>query len=944
MPPAQWARIDACLDQLLALPEGARPAAIARMAAGDAAIACELTALAAELTADSPIDLAAPDAWLDRSAAELLLVPAAAEPAPVLPWGTQLGAWRLLELLGRGGMGEVYRAERNDGAFNQPAAIKLMRVDAAASAARFQAERQIVARLDHPGIARLLDGGVASDGRPFMVMELVRGRSITDWCREQRATLEQRLALFVEVCDAVAFAHRNLIVHRDLKPANVLVTDEGRPKLLDFGVARLLDAPAGEATRELRLTPGYAAPEQLDGSPITTATDVYNLGLLLHELLTGQPAFAVQHLSLASAMQQVLTQDALPPSRVARALAAPPVAPARLAGDLDAIVAKALRKAAEQRYASVDALRTDTERWQQHLPVLARSGNWRYVALRTLRRHRVVAAAALIVMAVSISGIAAVAWQARLASDEADRANAVKAFLLQVFAASDPRIAADRPRGQVTARELLDAATPRIDAEFARSPELHIELLGAIAKLYRELGETARYAALQAQRLALAQRWPGRHTPAEVEVWLNRAGDALLASDPATARQHLAVADLLLKSGHLDDTVQRANWWVSTGQACAKDHFDEREQAYDRALALFRRVKPNDAGVATALSEKGLVAYDRDDSQAALINFRLALQAHDRADHPDDAETQTIWGNLGQTLLNLGQYDEAAAAFGQAAELAHRTYGEHHADYWIPAAQHARLLHLNGQRDAALQAFDRLLRLMPDPPTTSEHWEAMTNYFECLAAQGDAAAALPGAEAAERFFTLRPLAPNSLRRIRLKLGDMYAQLGRTDDARRALGQAFAEYTALEGPERQTRMAATERWARFLLTQRETAQARTLFDAVLAAGNSRFLAHAALARAGLARVALAEHDLPVAARQSAAAQQDWTAVRGFRDVRMGVYIDRVRARVLLADGDTQGAATLAGAALQASRRYDSPNAESIADAQELLAQARQAPNR
>ena len=381
---SSWARTDAALDELIALPAAQRGAAIARIAGADAGFALELQSLAAQLDGD--------DELLDRPAADMLAGTAAAPGAPAAPRsltpGTRLGPWRTDTLLGRGGMGEVYRAARADGQFEQQVAIKLMRLDAVTQAARFRAERQIVARLDHPGIARLLDGDVSADGRPYMVMELVVGHHLIDWCAANAPTLAQRLALFIEVCDAVAYAHRNLVVHRDLKPANVLVTAEGRVKLLDFGIARLLDAPSGEATQELLLTPGYASPEQLSGGAITTAADVHALGLLLHELLCGAPAYAVGKLPLAAAMQQVITQTALAPSRVARELPSPPVPPAQLTGDLDAIVAKALRKEPEQRYASADEMRADVERYRRHEPVLARRGNWRYVAGRMLRRNR----------------------------------------------------------------------------------------------------------------------------------------------------------------------------------------------------------------------------------------------------------------------------------------------------------------------------------------------------------------------------------------------------------------------------------------------------------------------------------------------------------------------------------------------------------------------------
>ena len=466
---ADWARLDAALDVLLGLPAEQRDAAITRLAGDDAAMARTLRSMAAGLDGE--------DALLDQPAAQLLFS-APAIVAGLAP-GTRLGPWRIALPIDRGGMGEVYRAERADGQFEQRVAIKLMRADAPQLLARFQAERQIVARLDHPGIARLLDGDVSPDGRPYMVMELVQGQQLMDWCREQACPLERRLELFDAICDAVAYAHRNLVVHRDIKPANVLVGADGRPKLLDFGIARLLDGPVGNATQESLLTPGYAAPEQLSGGPITTAADVYALGLLLHELLCGRPARAVQGLSLAAAMHQVLHADVQAPSRVARSEPAPPVPAQRIAGDLDAIVAKALRPEPEQRYLSVDALRADLERHRLHLPVQARRGSWSYVALRALRRHRGSAIAGALVLLVLLVGTAGVAWQAKVAREEAQRATSIQNFLLSLFRANTPEIARGR---ELSAKDLLAGGAKRLDDDLRSQPL-------ALAKLHTELGD-----------------------------------------------------------------------------------------------------------------------------------------------------------------------------------------------------------------------------------------------------------------------------------------------------------------------------------------------------------------------------------------------------------------------------------------------------------------------
>jgi serine/threonine protein kinase len=248
-----------------------------------------------------------------------------------LPPGTRLGAWQVQRPIGRGGTGEVYVAGRADGVFRQRAALKLLQHGAVSEAFRFQSEREILARLEHPGIARLLDGGVYRDGRPYMVMEYVEGTSLTEYCESARLGLAGRLRLFMQVCEVVSYAHRSLVVHRDLKPRNILVTQEGRVKLLDFGVAKLLDAIALASTEKTSapLTPDYAAPEQLTGGTITTATDVYALGVLLFELLTSRRPFKPTDMPVAQAVRAVLHDVAPMPSRAARSSAATAV-PARL--------------------------------------------------------------------------------------------------------------------------------------------------------------------------------------------------------------------------------------------------------------------------------------------------------------------------------------------------------------------------------------------------------------------------------------------------------------------------------------------------------------------------------------------------------------------------------------------------------------------------------------
>jgi serine/threonine protein kinase len=408
-----WEVVEAALDALLALPPGERPAALDRIAAGNAAVCRELESLLQFVDGE--------DAVLDRPPGGSS--GAAGSIAP----GTRIGAYRVLRLIGRGGMGEVYLAERADGQYQQQVALKLIRREIADQSARFQLERQTLARLDHPGIARLLDGGVTEDGRPYMVMELVTGRDLISWCRERHCSLEERLRLFIDVCTALEYAHRNLVVHRDLKPANVVVTKDGVIKLLDFGIAKLLAPPGDDTppehppTENAPLTLSYAAPEQISHGAITTATDVYALGMLLFELLTGARPWNFNELSLAAGIDKVLRE--MPPamSDFAQARGDSPVAPRLLQGDLDVIAAKALRKEPERRYESVSTLRGDLERSCRHEPVTARDGAKLYAVGRFLRRYRMLVASLGVAVLALLGGTAATLWQANAARLEARR-------------------------------------------------------------------------------------------------------------------------------------------------------------------------------------------------------------------------------------------------------------------------------------------------------------------------------------------------------------------------------------------------------------------------------------------------------------------------------------------------------------------------------------------
>jgi len=393
--------------------------------------------------------------------------------------------YRLIRRLSQGGMGIVYLAERIDGEIRQRVALKLLHVSDTPDEVltrRFATEQQILSRLNHPNIAHLIDAGVTAEGRPFMATEFVDGQTIDAWCRDRRSSLVQRLQLFLKVCDAVDYAHRHMVIHRDLKPANILVSANGEPKLLDFGIARLVDGPEArnedDETAGRGLTLSYASPEQIEGEGLSTATDVYSLGVVLYELLTGTSPFS-HHEDAVNVRSAVLAGIFEPPSRLERK----PVK--RISQDLEAIVFKAMRVDPELRYESARSLAEDVRRLLEHRPVIARRGHAFYRAGRFLRRHRLgVAVAALVVVLLAgflvdrESQLQRIAW-------ERDRAEAVTEFINQLFAGADSLPS----RGnEVTVREILDLGTEQLQAAHDYSPAQLGSMYLAIGRAYNGLG------------------------------------------------------------------------------------------------------------------------------------------------------------------------------------------------------------------------------------------------------------------------------------------------------------------------------------------------------------------------------------------------------------------------------------------------------------------------
>lgn len=482
---AAWQRINELWDELLNLPDAERDQRLGQLDC-DETTRGELRKLLAATRKSA--------AFLEHTPA-----PRVQASADSLAAGSVIDKYRIDALIARGGMGEVYRAQRADGHFEKPVAFKLAQREMAFDGRRFHNERQILANLEHPGIARLIDGGLTDAGLPYMVMELVEGEDILSYCARHRLVLEQRLALFGQVCAAVAFAHRHLVVHRDLKPSNILVAANGSVKLLDFGIAKLLGANAtaeGQPTLSL-MTPDYAAPEQLEGKAPTTATDVYALGVLLFHMLSGRAPWNLRELPLPAALQRLLHAAPKPLSEAAADNADAPISAKLLRGDLDAVVAKALRPEPESRYASAAELWHDVQAYLAHQPVLARGDARGYLVRRFLRRNRLWAGAAAAVFAALLAGLAGTLWQAQQARAtarqaelerdrafaEAARAQSVVDYLDLMFGSA----AAQAGGRSISAKEMLDASAEQLAKRFADKPAEKARVLKVLGDLYLTL-------------------------------------------------------------------------------------------------------------------------------------------------------------------------------------------------------------------------------------------------------------------------------------------------------------------------------------------------------------------------------------------------------------------------------------------------------------------------
>jgi eukaryotic-like serine/threonine-protein kinase len=756
IPRARWQQIQSLFEQLIDEGTGDRTARLASACGDDMELRSSVESL---LESDARREDALSHAI--GEAAESLL-----EDHRDRLIGTRVGPYRVVSILGHGGMSTVYRAERDDSQYQQTVAIKVLQHATLHPRlrSRLHSERHILATLDHPSIARLIDSGDLEDGTPYLVMEHVDGESIDSYCDSRTLFVRERLELFVKVCAAVQYAHRNLVVHRDIKASNIFVTAEGAPKLLDFGIAKLLAPESLSHTlpvtrlQERILTPENAAPEQVLGRPITTATDIYALGVLLYQLLTGRSPYRLLSYSQLQLERAICMDDPARPSQMVisklsgekdadrsrfsdRRGLSPQRLRARLSGDLDAIVAMAMRKEPDRRYPSVETLADDINRHLLGQPVRARQGDWRYNAAKFLRRHLLgVAAVAAAFLALALfAGV--MFWEnhrIELARDataqERDRAQQVSAFLVDVFSQADPFNAQGK---EPTAKDLLDRGAERISGNLGLQPEVRAQLLESIGLAYRRQGLSERAIPLFEQAVAI-RRQERPLNNGHVAVALANLARALTdAGHLISAEAYLDQAVILSESGGDAQAVQTADILVQFGSFAMDAKSDPARAArlFGKALNIYRATIGNqNLQVASTLNGLAGATLWMDDYALAERYQREALdifQATVSRNYPDNA---VALATLGYILTQREKYTEAEQVLNEALQIERNVFGVDNPRIAQIESDLGVLYDREGDMTRAIAATQNALKITRDRRGSSHymvgyHLDALANLY-----------------------------------------------------------------------------------------------------------------------------------------------------------------------------------------------------------------------
>lgn len=826
----RWQQIERVFAEVAERPGAEQTAVLERACGGDAALARQVQQL---------LD--------DRRASERYLASLAVRSGiPLVDAdellhcaGRRIGAYRLVRVLGRGGMGVVYLAERADAQFDKRVALKLLPLGLVSAPAveRFHRERQILASLEHPNIARLLDGGITEEGTPYYVMEYVKGVPLDAYCRDNKLSLDRRLHLFTKVCEAVGAAHRQLVVHRDLKPSNVLVTDDGEPKLMDFGVAKLLDGE-GNAQQTVTsldrrpLTPAYAAPEMLLGEPVTTACDVYSLGVMLFELLTGGRPFPVRE------------RDADAPRHPGR----PPPLPSRatihgaawarqLRGDLDNIVCTCLRPDPGARHETVEALKRDLERHRAHLPVSARPDSRLYRLALFTRRHRAGVAFAASFLVLVLSGLASTTYYAVQANREAseanrqrDRAQAVSEFLTGIFSAADPTEHLGR---EPSAGELLDRGARAIGQDNSLDETTRAGLTHLIGSLYLELADYQSAERLLESALTQYQVLLSQHAPEMGAVLLDLARQAYHGGELTAARERAERALQIYRSRPGNDAAIANALHLKGIILQETGEYDGAQEALNRALVIRRQLfGEQHESVARTLNRLGYVMEKQDELDAAEAYYEKAL-AICRLVLPDnDPFTASVMNDLGRLYSYRHRFEESLDMHRRVLAINRSVYGGRHPQTAISLHNIGYALHGLGRLDEAADWVGRALDIYRER-LGEEHWLTVRGesvLAEILTDMGEyekAEELLSHALAAAR--KIHGPHHRAVVFVELVAGYHALRQGRYAEAEAAIRQAAATAAACCASMKRLQTTVQARLAVSLAGQGRIEEARTLFD-------------------------------------------------------------------------------------------------------------------
>ncbi|HEU4531942.1 MAG TPA: tetratricopeptide repeat protein, partial [Steroidobacteraceae bacterium] len=740
MTPERWQRVESVFRQAIHAAESERSALLDAECQGDTDLRIYVEEmLAADVTSDRRLRDAI------GATAEAVACSAATS------WnGRMLGAYRIEGRIAAGGMGVVFRARRSDAQFEREVAIKLLSSPLASDDARrrFRAERQILANLNHPNIAQLLDGGTTEEGTPYLVMEYVDGLPIDAYCDQARLGINERLALFAQVCAAVQYAHQHLVVHRDLKPSNILVTADGTPKLLDFGIAKLLASGAGgngEAVSDQTigdaryLTPRHASPEQVRGASITTATDIYSLGVLLYELLCGRFPYVVTSTAPLELERAICDSEPMEPSAALRAASdvdeiarrrgtAPEVLARKVAGELDNIVLKAMRKEPQRRYATASELADDIRNHLEYRPVLARPDTWRYRTRKFLQRHAL--AASLSVAAVALIAGVITFYTARLAAErdrlalERATSEEVSAFMVGLFENANP----NRTEPNVTARQVLDEGAAGIERLRKEQPLVASRLMISMSRAYSGLGSYERAHELLQGALEIRTRLRGPESlpTAEAMHYLGAVQGEMREYKTAleTLREALRIRELRAGVDSLaaGETLSR----MSQVYMRLGDYGAARDVLL-RALPIYEAEHGADSPItAEVLTMLGSYHIYVDEHDRARELLQRALSIREQAFGADDIRVVANVHNLGRLEWQAGRFGDGLVHYRRALAIKEKHLGPLHPDVGLTLYGLATSSQHNGELREARAYYDRAVALQEQVLGPDDYYLAMS--------------------------------------------------------------------------------------------------------------------------------------------------------------------------------------------------------------------------